>query len=142
MPSIKQIIAEIQLAQTLGPNQKQFVVNAIRDAEERLKLRAPRAPRKIVGAKGLVTLEQWESQHGQLTTCHVAKWSEKELKLDGTIIGTLIDEFRADMLSKGKQYANFALAFQTYLRRGYLSKTLEQCKFRGNTVIEKRGINL
>lgn len=138
MPSLKQIIAEIQLAHDLGPNQKQFAVRAVRDAEERLKLKAPSTPRKVTNAKGLMTLEQWECGHSRLDVSHLHKWIEVN-GLDLLKIAQLISEFRTEMISKGKQYANFRAAFQTYLIKGYLSQPLTACKKQNTTVIHARG---
>lgn len=142
MPSIKQIIAEIQLAQDLGPNQKQFTVRAIRDAEQRLKLKAPSAPRKITNAKGLVTLQAWEAARDkELHYTDLTDWIEKH-QLDEFQVRLMIEEFRAEMMAKGKQYANFKMAFQTYVTKGYLSKRIDQLRRKDITVVEKRGLTL
>lgn len=139
MPSIKQIIAEIQLADTLGPNQKVFVVNAVREAEERLKLKAPRAPRKVTNAKGLMLIDEWEKQHGQLGV--QVQWIAKN-NLDITTVAQLLTEFATEMRAKGKQYADFRAAFMTYLRKGYLSKPYAACVRKDQTNIDRRGVNL
>lgn len=141
MPSVKQIIAEIQLSDTLGPNQKVFVVSAIWHAEQRLLLKSSNKPRKVAGAKGLITLEEWEEKNGVLGVYHLKSWADAQL-LDPVLISGMIREFRIEMISKGKQYANFRAAFQTYLTKGYLSKKIDACKAKETTTIEKRGISL
>lgn len=148
MPSIKQIIAEIQLAATLGPNQKSFVVQAIRDAEQRLTLKLIGTKvRKISNAKGLVTLEAWETGRGkELHYTDLTAWIAKH-RLCEFSVRMMIEEFRAEMQAKGKQYADFSRAFNVYLTKGYLSKkmsdcTIERSPYRQQTVIDKRGVNL
>ena len=147
MPSIKQIIAEVQLDATRGPNQKAFVVQAIRDAEERLKLKAPKASRKVSNAKGEMTLEEWEAKEGcALNASMLADWGRKHL-LCPRMVHHMVQEFRHEMMAKGKQYANFRMAFMTYLTKGYLSKplaacTLERSHYKPGTTIETRGNNI
>lgn len=146
MPSIKQIIAEIQASDTLPPSHKVKVVQIIRDAEERLKLKVTSQPRKVKNAKGLVTLEEWEVAHGRLGIDHVIAWVNAT-KLCPRMIAAMIDEFRREMMAKGKQYANFKMAFQTYLGKGWLSKpitlcTLERSEFKSQTFIQTKGVSL
>lgn len=146
MPSIKQIIAEIQLAETLRPNQKTFVVQAIRDAEQRLTLKLVGTKvRKISNAKGLMTLDRYE-ENGILHIGMMGEWVVKN-KLCPIAVMNMIAEFRTEMLAKGKQYADFLRAFQVYLAKGYLSKkmtecTLERSPHRRETVVDNRGVNL
>lgn len=143
MPSVKQIIAEVQLCATLGPNQKTFVVKAIQEAEERLKLKAPRSPRKISNAKHLVTLEEWEERNSKLTSKrnNLGGWATGN-GLDCHVIMDMANEFRQEMLAKGKQYANFRMAFITYLTKGYLSKPLSACIKKQATSVDTKGVTL
>lgn len=141
MPSVKQVIAEIQLAPDLPPSHKAKAVQIIRDAEERLKLKRPNMPRRIVQARGLVTLGEWEEKHGPLMPVYIKSWIVKN-KLSPGMIDALIREFREDMLSKGKQYADFALAFQNYMRKGWLSKKLPECVLKQQTHMDNRGVTL
>lgn len=146
MPSIKQIIAEIQLAPDLPPNHITKAVQIIRDAEERLKLKGLSSrPRKATG-KNLMTLQEWEAQHATLSIVMMTGWIDAH-KLCYLTISELVGEFRGEMIAKGKQYANFKAAFMTYLDKGYLSKkkeacTLERSKHRINTTIDNRGVTL
>ena len=146
MPSIQQIIAEIQLAPDLPPNHIAKAVQIIRDAEQRLKLRgAVNRPRKASG-KNLVTLQEWEKQHGLLSIVMMTDWIDAH-KLCYLAVGDMVDEFRGEMIAKGKQYANFKAAFMTYLAKGYLSKRMEACTlerspYTTQTRIDKRGGNL
>jgi hypothetical protein len=146
MPSIQQIIAEIQLAPDLPPNHIAKAVQIIRDAEQRLKLKgATSRPRKAQG-KNLVTLQEWEQAHGTLTSAMMTEWIDR-LKLCRLMVSCMVDEFRGEMIAKGKQYANFKAAFMTYLAKGYLSKqitacTLERSPHKTATIMDNRGVNL
>lgn len=146
MPSIQQIIAEIQLAPDLPPNHKTKAVQIIRDAEQRLKLKGLTSrPRKASG-KNLVTLQEWEGNHGTLTSAMMEEWIGR-LKLCRKMVSSMVDEFRGEMIAKGKQYANFKAAFMTYLAKGYLSKpitacTLERSAHRTDTTTDRRGVTL
>ena len=142
MPSIQQIIAEIQLAPDLPPNHKVKAVQIIRDAEQRLKLKGVNSkPRKPSG-KGLVALEDWEAADGWQKSQHgMAAWIDRH-HLDSNTVNEMVDEFRREMKAKGKQYANFAMAFQTYLRKGYLSKPMTACVKKENTHIDRKGVTL
>ncbi len=144
MPSIKQIIAEVQLAGDLGPNQKQFTVKAIRDAEARISLKSAGKPRRITNAKGLKTLTQWEDDRGQLLCMLDLKDWCVDQGLYQPVVCEMMVEFREIMGAKGKQYANFVLAFQNYLRRAWLSKSMDACRIENHkpisaTVIHTRG---
>lgn len=146
MSSIKQIIAEIQLAADLPPSHKAKAVQIIRDAEERLKLKAPAAPRKITNARNLMTIEEWEQIHSPDPYHRLFNWIRNS-QLCPKVVGNMLEEFRVEMRAKGKQYANFRMAFQTYLTKGYLSKkitecTLENSPFKHGTVVHTKGVNL
>ena len=146
MPSVKQVIAEIQLAADLPPGHIAKAIQIIRDAEERLKIKgATNRPRKASG-KNLVTLQEWEDRYGTLSTSMMADWIERQ-ELCSMMIQLRIAEFRGEMIAKGKQYANFKAAFMTYLAKGYLSKSMEACSlakssFQAKTTINSRGVNL
>lgn len=146
MPSIQQIIAEIQLAQDLPPNHITKAIQIIRDAEQRLKIKGVASrPRKATG-KNLVTLQEWEAKHATLSIVMMPDWIETH-KLCYLMVSDMISEFRGEMIAKGKQYANFKAAFMTYLAKGYLSKkmdacTLERSPHKQQTVIDRRGVTL
>lgn len=94
----------------------------------------------------LLTLQDWEVQTGaQLNASMISSWC-REKGLFHPVITDLIGEFRLEMMSKDKQYADFAKAFQTYLTKGYLSKTLayaqELSRKQQDTQIHSRGVNL
>ena len=96
--------------------------------------------------KNLVTLQEWEAVNGQLAPSGMIKWIADN-KLDLRMLAAMVGEFRQEMLAKGKQYANFKAAFQTYLAKGYLSKTLSQCLACNNlraseTIIHSKGVDL
>lgn len=146
MPSIQQIIAEIQLAPDLPPNHKVKAVQIIRDAEQRLKLKGVNSkPRKPSG-KNLMTLQEWEEQYGLLQPVNMTGWAASK-KLCPRMLADMISEFRTEMMAKGKQYANFKMAFQTYLAKGYLSKTITACMlerspYKTQTTLDNRGVTL
>lgn len=147
VPSIKQVIAEIQLDEALPIQHRDKVVRIIREAEQRVLLRRPDRPRGITGARGLMTLIEWELKVGsKLSTSMMAEWVVAH-KLDPIMITKMIEEFRGDMLAKGKMYANFERAFHTYLRKGYLTQkfmncTLEHSPFTSRTVVNNKGVDL
>lgn len=145
MPTIKQLIAEIQLA-PIPDHHKRYIAKELTEAAERLKLRAPRKPMKITNAKNLITLEEWEERNGKLNIGNLYDWICKN-KLCAVAINNMVIEFREEMMAKGKQYANFKLAFITYLKRGYLSKpfkacTLEQSPYNNSTIVHTKGVQL
>lgn len=146
MPSIQQVIAEIQLAPDLPANHITKAVQIIRDAEQRLKLKgAVSRPRKASG-KNLVTLQEWEYTHSKLSIVMMAPWIESN-RFCHLVISDMVEEFRGEMIAKGKQYANFKAAFMTYLTKGYLSKKIDACAierspYKHKTVIDSRGVNL
>jgi|GEM_PF-4786898 len=142
MATIKQVLAAISQDGTLGPNQKRFVTEAVIRAQTWVDLNAPRTPRKVTNAKNLVTLQEWEAVNGQLAPSQMVKWI-MDNKLDLRMLSAMVGEFRQEMLAKGKQYANFKAAFQTYLAKGYLSKTFTQCcAVAQGTVLHTKGVNL
>ena len=74
-----------------------------------------------------------------------APWIRKKL-LCPILIGKMIEEFRTEMIGKGKQYADFRAAFQTYLTKGYLSRSLSNCllansphRSQDETIVYNRG---
>ena len=147
MPSIQQIIAEIQLADDLPPNHKVKAVQIIRDAEQRLKLKGLQSkPRKVTNGKNLMTLQDWEKENTLLNVGMLENWV-KSNGLCPQIISRMIGEFRAEMIAKGKQYANFKAAFTTYMIKGYLSRRLSACTlqmspFNQETIIDNKGVTL
>lgn len=146
MPSIQQIIAEIQLAPDLPPTHKVKAVQIIRDAEQRLKIKnVTGRPRKVSG-KNLMTLQEWEAQHSALSVVMLTNWMDGR-KLCYLTVGDMVEEFRGEMIAKGKQYANFKAAFMTYLAKGYLSKpitacTLDRSTYKTKTTLDNRGVTL
>lgn len=147
MPSIQQIIAEIQLATDLPQGHKVKAVQIIRDAEQRIRAKiAPNMPRNIKNAKGLVTLDEWEGSNGTLRTSMFFDWI-KEHQLCPIMMRCMIEEFRCEMQAKGKKYADFARAFHVYVRKGYLSKrmmdcTLSRSPYSQQVVLDTKGVNL
>lgn len=141
MSTIKQLIAELQLAPELDTRQKVVIKKLIEEAEARIAAKAPRAPRKITNAKSLVTLDEWERARGkELHYTDLTDWIARHA-LDEFQVRLMIEEFRGDMAAKGKQYANFVACFQTYLRKGFLTKTIDACAIaqNGGTVVHNRG---
>lgn len=93
-----------------------------------LSLRECLAPKPVekkirrVKSNNLFTLQEWEDLTGQpLHSSMITGWIVKKALCPFTI-ANLIEEFRLEMLSKNKQYADFKATFQTYLNKGYLSK--------------------
>ncbi len=91
-------------------------------------------------------LEQWESEKGAPLSAHmIASWA-KTNNLSFSVIQELIEEFRIEMMAKAKEYADFCAAFQVYLTKGYLSKTLAYAQKLSQqtqqTTVAKRGVDL
>lgn len=75
-----------------------------------------------------MSLEEWETAVGsKLDHRMMSDWI-KSKGLNEIVVMALIVEFRIEMQAKGKKYADFKAAFQTYLTKGYLSKPIDQCK--------------
>lgn len=142
MATVKQVLAAISQDGLLGPNQKRFVTEAVKRAELWINVSTPAKPRKITNAKNLMTLHDWEERNFTLNVPHHLFHWAKSRGLDLNILEDMVEEFRGEMNAKGKQYADFVATFQTYLRKGYLSKNMEQCRNQGQTVIHSKGINL
>lgn len=144
MPSIKQLKDEISAADYFNKEQKHWILAGIGRAEAHLSVKKVNQPKKIrnpAKASGLITLEQWEEKNGVLGLYHIKAWADAHM-LDPVMISAMMREFRVEMMAKGKQYANFKMAFQTYLTKGYLSKKIDACRAKETTTIEKRGISL
>ena len=142
MPSIQQVIAEIQLAPDLPPHHITKVVNIIKEAEQRLKIKGVNSkPRKITNAKNLMTVREWEDKFGVLRWQIMRSWIESN-NLDRLKIAEMLAEFFDEMDAKGKQYADFRAAFKVYLVKGYLSKKFLDCVKKEHTCIDNRGVTL
>lgn len=84
----------------------------------------------------MVTIEEWEKISGRLDLHSVKSWVVNH-HFDQRAIAELIEEFRVEMGSKGKLYADFRLAFMTYLTKGYLSKKKEQIPARAAAGVQQ-----
>lgn len=83
-------------------------------------VKEPKAPR-VKKTSLAMTLMDWEAAQGKrLDARHVLDWIERN-KYDLQVMVQLVEEFRIDMMSKGKEYADFRAAFQNYFNKGYLS---------------------
>lgn len=109
-------------------------------------------PKKIRNSKSpsLMSISAWEKTNGALTVARVIDWVESK-RFCPIMVRELIEEFRIEMDSKNKQYADFRSAFKVYLIKGYLSKTayqvaLERSPHRNKTAdhtsIDRRGGSL
>lgn len=153
MASVPQLKAEITQADYFTDEQKKWLLSKIDYALNQLALRAAAKPKEFKmrspkKATGLMTLEQWEQKQGHNLTAMIdlGEWIRKN-KLCPEMIQQLVNEFRADMTGKGKQYANFKAAFINYLAKGWLSKaitlcTLERSIYARQTVIDTKGLKL
>ena len=65
----------------------------------------------------LLTLQEWETAQGKrLDARQLLNWIDAK-QYDLGIMVHLVEEFRTDMLSKGKAYADFRAAFQNYFNK-------------------------
>lgn len=91
-----------------------------------------------------VTLMEWENAQGKrLDARQVLEWIERN-KYDLQVMAQLVEEFRIDMMSKSKPYADFRAAFQNYFNKGYLSIKPDNPKVKRATVtsFDRRGYSL
>lgn len=104
--------------------------------------------RKNIYTKKQMTLQQWEDSPEIGCNLNYSMFSNwvREKGYCPVLVSQLIDEFRIDMISKGKAYADFRAAFQTYLTKDFLSKTSIQTllvnsphKSVDHTTINRRG---
>lgn len=101
---------------------KELIYAALRDV---LAPKPSKTIRRVRTASPLMTLPVWEVKNGTLVYHMLRAWAMRK-KLCPRTVEELIEEFRTEMLSKNKEYADFTAAFQTYLNKGYLSKQLPQ----------------
>lgn len=128
-----------------GERHDKKVVN---DVHSNLPLNSPKETnhKKYKKKPVLLSIEAWEESIGVRLCAEMVKSWCKEKKLTRVVTDGLIQEFRVEMIGKGKEYADFRATFQTYLTKGWLSKTLEQAQQLSRasvtTVENNRGVNL
>lgn len=87
--------------------------------EKEIKVRKIKKPT----GDGMITLPQWEVDN---------KWDLRQWvasnELCPHMVKDLLEEFRNEMMAKGKKYVDFRRAFILYVAKGYLSKRPEQLK--------------
>lgn len=101
---------------------------ALTEVQSTLPMNSPEnsPTKKIKVKKAMITLQQWEYDHGSaLDISMMQDWVTK-YRLDPMELQKLIGEFRIDMMAKGKLYADFKAAFMNYLMKGWLSRTMAQ----------------
>jgi len=151
--SVRELLGELNYGKGLTlPESQRVITNEtivrvlayIRNKKVAAKLANPKnypAPK----ANNLLTLAQWEAQvGGQLSIGMLTGWTNAK-RLDSKEVAQLIEEFRTEMVSKNKLYADFKAAFQTYLTKGYLSKTLAQVAWKAPEGANKhftRGVSI
>lgn len=129
MATVRQLIEKIQHHEKLNDDQKKYVIRLILHAEADIALEQSLKPKRrtIRNRGGDMILEDWESQKGRLTIETVSKWVFSK-KLCPIQVRELVEEFRIEMMSRGKMYADFKAAFINYMNKGYLSKKLHQVR--------------
>lgn len=120
----------------LNATQKEFVYGALKDA---LNLPTERKIKRVRTQSILMTLTVWEAKNGPLAWPMLRDWATHK-KLCPKTVEELVDEFRREMLSKGKEYADFVATFQTYLNKGYLSKKLPQVLWINSPYRKQEGV--
>lgn len=147
MATVKQLIAELREHPKMNDAQKAYVENLLVWAEARVKQKLlekqrtnPR--RRSYTNKELITVQQWAMAGGWEKTAHAYTAWVKEKNLDPKMVNELLDEFIDEMKSKGNRYADFYKTFQTYLRKGYLSKPMAACIRKTTTNYDTRGVTL
>lgn len=131
--TLREVLDELRYGKgnTLPEGQKRItddtlvrIINYL-EAKKAAKPRTPRVPKNTTK---LYSLDEWETLWcGKLDVPLMDTWAT-EKNLCKRQLAQLIEEFRTEMISKGKRYADFKAAFQVYLNKGYLSKRIEQIK--------------
>lgn len=152
--SVRELLHELNrgVGTRLITEERLRVARIIEGLERAVKAKKLEAPKKIRNTKTkakLYTLEEWEKLWcGKLDVALMGTWATRN-NLCKRQLAQLIEEFRIEMISKAKQYADFKAAFQVYLTKGYLSKKIDQVRLRpgegtnkwGNTTAT-RGLSL
>lgn len=120
----------------LTTNQKEIVFGFLREA-----LNLPKEQRitRVRTKSLLMTLPVWEAANGALAWPALRDWAMRK-KLCPKTVEELIEEFRLEMQSKSKEYADFVATFQTYLNKGYLSKKLPQVLWVNSPYRKQEGV--
>lgn len=103
----------------------------------------PKKPR-VPKVSNAVTLQQWETAQGKrLDIRMMIDWLDRHNYAIDTM-AMLVEEFRTDMISKDKPYADFRAAFQNYFNKGYLSIKPDspRVKRASVTTLDRRGFSL
>lgn len=104
------------------------IINGLVSAVVEKKLATPKKIRNTSTKAQLYTLQEWEKLWcGPLNVQLMDTWATEKV-LCKRQLAQLIEEFRTEMMAKNKMYADFKAAFQVYLTKGYLSKTIDQVK--------------
>lgn len=129
--TLREVIAELRSTRDIGlsPRQREWIADNVERLAAFLAEEKLRAPRKVRNTKApqLVSLDQWEEKNGGLCLKMLDSWITEKI-LCRKQVQQLIEEFRTEMWAKNKQYSDFRAAFQVYLTKGYLSKTIDQVK--------------
>lgn len=128
MPNINMLRKQIsKMTGVYTPNQIAYILAGIDLAEAKLKEMASTRPARIKRpTAALMNIQQWEEKQGCLLNYSmITKWVRAK-EFCPVLISEMIEEFRLAMISKDKQYADFAAAFQNYVNSGYLSKKAYQ----------------
>jgi hypothetical protein len=122
---------------------KETGVSKIMDMVEEAMKPEPKAPR-VAKPKHVMSLQEWETRQGKrLDARQMITWID-EKNYDIGVMVYLVEEFRTDMISKAKPYANFIAAFQNYFNKGYLSIKPDnpRVKRASATTLDRRGFSL
>ncbi len=147
MASVKEIAEHFRDNTKFDARQKAFFIKLLYDTASAIDSAKVSRPKRLRSPKDgkLMTLNQWEATHGVLSIGDVERWAISK-KLNLARVRDLIEEFRTEMVSKNKQYADFGAAFKVYLTKGYLSQTLEYARMQqykaGDVRNSVRGVSL
>jgi hypothetical protein len=145
MATIKQVVEEIRNSK-LSPDSKKQTIRIINLAVERIeekKAETIRTP-KAKASKTAITLQEWETAQGKrLDIRMMIDWLDRNNYAIDTM-AQLVEEFRTDMISKAKPYADFRAAFQNYFNKGFLSIKPDspRVKRASATTLDRRGFSL
>lgn len=93
-----------------------------------------------------ISLQAWEEKVGsQLCPAMMKSWLI-ENKISGKVGAELIVDFRERMIGGGKEFVDFKLVFQNWLRRGYLMLTMDgarlKSKQQATSMVVEKGLTL
>ena len=96
------------------------VNSTLEDIDKKTKAKKSKKGEKVL-------IADWEAKNGKLAVPMMRPWIDGN-QLDPAKVHAMIVEFRDRMAANGNLYADFVAAFKDWLRRGFLTRKMEQCR--------------